>query len=677
MNNKFIFFFLVSAILLNGCGGGGGSGSTQTSSPVTLTGHLVDAPISGVAYDCYNRTGNHTTGYTGGDGGFQYYQGGFCSFSIGHIGIGHPIYVPKDGIVTPYEIAGIDRHTENNPHVATVAQFFQSIDDANDGVISIPMMSANNSTQSASTPAKNLMQVVSKQSSSEILALVQQVKPSVAGLVDQDLAMQQLKSNLLARNIDRTLMMTTDLTDNSHWMGDMASIIGGKKLQSVMLPGTHESGTYGITSDPEVSKTQTQNFTTQLNDGIRYFDLRVGLFNGASRECSEPGDWKLWHQTSTIIDTESVTLFDALGQIRQYLINQKNQYGVQSKEIIVLDLQNIEPNPPGRVWSNDNAPVAEVLSEVQRFLGPWLISATDSSRNWISGATLNSIWDANAGAQNAKSVILLVGAGKLNDARAGGCGVSVATTNNIAYSDILPNWDKTFDPQYFFTREGAISSQYNERQGDDVDQQLKGDLAAQLQLIWGDFQKMIVDPNWFQMASTYMQARASGMLTVLQYIGRPTNGQFAEWMFQPNASLLWWASNLNLLLNYFAVNGVDNNDSVRIPNQPLCSNAWLSKRLQVAARHATSMPNIVIVDHYDDPSVPWFAAFWSNFNQRWFIRNSTVYGSTYNFVNFIKDHNTQIGHNQYSGSEPSLKWEDTSCLDVSPPVVPGSANDYQ
>lgn len=671
------YFFLANAMFISGCGGGGSSASSSATPLSTLTGYVIDAAVSGLAYDCHNRAGNHVVGITDSEGRFQYLQGGFCNFSIANIRIGHLIYVPRDGIVTPYEIAGIDRRADVNDHVARVAQFFQSIDDPSDGVISIPGVDTTRSNNGATSPIKSLMSVVVKQSPSDMLSLVQEIKPNATSLVDQDVAMQRMKANLVSKNVDRTLLMTTSTYDNSHWMGDMAAIIGGKNLQSVMLPGTHESGTYGILSDPEVSQTQTQNFTTQLNDGIRYFDLRVGLFNGASRECSEPGDWKLWHQTGTIIDTESVTLFDALGQIRQYLINQKNQLGGQSKEILILDLQNIEPNPPNRAWSNDNAPVAEVLSEVQRFLGPWLISTSDASRNWPSGAALNTIWNANSAEQTAKSVIVLVGSQQLGYARAGGCGVSVATSNNIGFSEALPNWDKTFDPQYFYTRESNISSQYNERQGNDVDQQLKGDLASQLQLIFGDYQKMIVDANWFQMASTYMQARASGMLTVLQYIGRPTDGQFAAWMAQPNGSLLWWASNLNLLLNYFAINGVDNDDSVRIPNQPLCANAWLSKRLQVAARHATSMPNIVIIDHYDDPSVPWFAAIWSHLSQRWSIRNSTVYGSTYNFVNFIKDHNSQAGSYQYTGNESNLNWEDTTCLDVFSPVVPGPANDYQ
>jgi hypothetical protein len=87
------------------------------------------------------------------------------------------------------------------------------------------------------------------------------------------------------------------------WMKQMASTIGPMMLRNVAIPGTHDSGTYGINllsyigeddlkwltviNDMSLATmiaadlidnwaiSQTINFTRQLASGIRYFDLRV------------------------------------------------------------------------------------------------------------------------------------------------------------------------------------------------------------------------------------------------------------------------------------------------------------------------------------------------------------------------------------------------------------------
>ena len=93
-------------------------------------------------------------------------------------------------------------------------------------------------------------------------------------------------------------------------MGQMEEIIGRRPFNMVGLPGTHDSGTYvyneelGAAPDSELTtkiddilgsvdalsglsdfvlghvfarlcQTQTLNFTRQLEEGIRYFDVRI------------------------------------------------------------------------------------------------------------------------------------------------------------------------------------------------------------------------------------------------------------------------------------------------------------------------------------------------------------------------------------------------------------------
>jgi hypothetical protein len=93
------------------------------------------------------------------------------------------------------------------------------------------------------------------------------------------------------------------------WMTDGLAVIGEKKLCHLAIPGTHNSATYTLTekSDYAVdqltlmklslparaassviakwSKTQDRDIMTQLNDGIRYFDIRVGYHKNTFYIC--------------------------------------------------------------------------------------------------------------------------------------------------------------------------------------------------------------------------------------------------------------------------------------------------------------------------------------------------------------------------------------------------------
>lgn len=139
---------------------------------------------------------------------------------------------------------------------------------------------------------------------------------------------------------------------NANWM---AQIPNDRILNQLIIPGTHDSGTYGITPDslfslssddvlplwletisnllpksiirPIVakwSKTQPDSLTQQLNAGIRYFDMRVCHFtNGSNID-----DFYLCH---TLLGE---TLSDALTQIQQFALSHPD-------EIIILDINHI------------------------------------------------------------------------------------------------------------------------------------------------------------------------------------------------------------------------------------------------------------------------------------------------------------------------------------------------
>lgn len=81
--------------------------------------------------------------------------------------------------------------------------------------------------------------------------------------------------------------------DRARWMEALGGVIGGRPLNTVRLPGSHDSGTATITANsafaPDSSwwhqfapgtvanwaRSQSRTIAQQLADGIRYFDLRV------------------------------------------------------------------------------------------------------------------------------------------------------------------------------------------------------------------------------------------------------------------------------------------------------------------------------------------------------------------------------------------------------------------
>ncbi|XP_070561052.1 PI-PLC X domain-containing protein DDB_G0269228-like [Ptychodera flava] len=99
-----------------------------------------------------------------------------------------------------------------------------------------------------------------------------------------------------------------DYVDKSKWMTTIYSDIKTKRISDLIIPGTHDSGTFGITSDhgylvdktvnifyhlglPEVhywSRSQSGNFTAQLQAGIRYLDLRIAAI-------AKDGNLYWWH----------------------------------------------------------------------------------------------------------------------------------------------------------------------------------------------------------------------------------------------------------------------------------------------------------------------------------------------------------------------------------------------
>jgi len=114
-----IFLFLITSIILTGCGGGGG-GDTP---PVEQRGQFIDSIVSGLRFETAT-----TSGYTNVQGQFSYQVGETIRFFVEDVFIGEAL---GQAIITPVELV-IGATDENNIQVQNIVMFLQSIDDDGD-----------------------------------------------------------------------------------------------------------------------------------------------------------------------------------------------------------------------------------------------------------------------------------------------------------------------------------------------------------------------------------------------------------------------------------------------------------------------------------------------------------------------------------------------------------------
>eukprot|EP01116_Phalansterium_solitarium_P023463 TRINITY_DN8227_c0_g1_i1.p1 TRINITY_DN8227_c0_g1~~TRINITY_DN8227_c0_g1_i1.p1 ORF type:complete len:411 (-),score=103.73 TRINITY_DN8227_c0_g1_i1:636-1868(-) len=157
---------------------------------------------------------------------------------------------------------------------------------------------------------------------------------------------------------------------NDCWMERLANVIGPQPLAQIVLPGTHHSGSYSITENSEVgpdaptllqglhpqhtpggpvaaawARTQTRDVYTQLDEGIRYLDLRVAFHSSLDDimehlfdddpPAAEGGES---HEFEGLFVSHSLlgaTVELVLAQIRRWL-------DAHPRELIVVDFQKFE-----------------------------------------------------------------------------------------------------------------------------------------------------------------------------------------------------------------------------------------------------------------------------------------------------------------------------------------------
>lgn len=169
--------------------------------------------------------------------------------------------------------------------------------------------------------------------------------------------------------------------DNSNWMREMRQTLNHRKLNEIVFPGTHDSGTVGIYEDSEFScdqawvqdyaskmgylgksyvypwaKTQEYSILQQLKDGIRYFDFKVA--NGYDKE--ERKELYLVH----FMNGQKVS--EALLEISKFLEQKKNE------EVIIVDFNAFF----GLTQSDHQDLANNIVTMLEEFLVPREAKAT-------------------------------------------------------------------------------------------------------------------------------------------------------------------------------------------------------------------------------------------------------------------------------------------------------------
>ncbi|OAI39881.1 hypothetical protein AYO39_02290 [Actinobacteria bacterium SCGC AG-212-D09] len=146
------------------------------------------------------------------------------------------------------------------------------------------------------------------------------------------------------------------------WMHDLENQLWSRKLSDIVIPGSHDTGTYALPDDPIslIGKAQTEDITNQLNDGIRSLDIRVRWSEGAgtvAQPCYS-ADYYARHGALTAC---SLTMSDIFNQIATWTNLPGNQ-----QEIILVSLS---------IDNSANGDYADVLGPDCEALGKALGSA--------------------------------------------------------------------------------------------------------------------------------------------------------------------------------------------------------------------------------------------------------------------------------------------------------------
>lgn len=153
--------------------------------------------------------------------------------------------------------------------------------------------------------------------------------------------------------LERLWYSTSIITDRANWMRDRLSRLGTRSLQQLILPASHDSGMYteGLSS---VARTQKLSILGQLENGIRYFDLRPKYDAGDDRFDIHHGG------------IEGPTLAEVLADIAAFVASHR--------ELVIIDFSHFEDFGSHAV----STVYDKFTTQISNAIGPYMFKTNSS-----------------------------------------------------------------------------------------------------------------------------------------------------------------------------------------------------------------------------------------------------------------------------------------------------------
>ena len=396
--------------------------------------------------------------------------------------------------------------------------------------------------------------------------------------------------------------VTASRTPAHDWMNQDSKFIEDKLLAEIAIPGTHDSGTAGIGGDTghTVAATQEKSIHEQLEDGIRYFDLRADEYS--KKSCADGSDFYVFHGDGATRYL-SYRFNDVLMGIKNFLDDQSH-----GKEIIIIDMQQISAGSSGSE--------AVFFRSVQEILGPYLMDNRIESYQWWR-KPIREIWEYNQKNNVHGQVILLVGGGWFLPPRSG---CSAAMNKDV-----------------WLSRDDFISGFW--RGGRRDFGPILDDITSQLSM------STAIKQDRRELFTNYRKKLEEGKLNALNLAPQPSDLDYASWVFKAQFSnktrdYLIKYSDFNV--NYFAnITGASNESSKNCWSAALGKIAMTATKNYYLNQYGWNPVNIVMVDAYSRSN------FWSSVSYD--SNKKYIFSKATGFVDFIRQIN-------YAGFKPAI-WE--------------------
>lgn len=217
------------------------------------------------------------------------------------------------------------------------------------------------------------------------------------------------KINTTVRSIDWTTY--SSYADGPCWM---SHVDGSKYLDELSIPGTHDSGTCSVDNDTEPqssqAKCQQDYIPTQLLEGIRYFDIRLG-------KNDDKGDPGIDHGICYLLKKDGgfIHLSDVIGYFKTFLNENPSEAlimlvsrgnGEATDESLTTALGKVFDENPDLFYTSSRIPtLGEVRGKIVLLRRFGLAGNSVSSHTW--GLDLTQ-WDDKIAAHTDSTSMCLV-----------------------------------------------------------------------------------------------------------------------------------------------------------------------------------------------------------------------------------------------------------------------------